>query len=224
MFHYEDMISLSRNIFDRYHWLNESEFADIAQSLHSIYETAEQVLDEFEKVTEIQNKAKQALADITKQYTEVTREVRPDSFKAVSEFVTAIDALKVLKGQIISLEDIKYIDTDALNQLQADVDEHLSGVSQATAAFLQQSTALEPYHKKLKELEELSAKTESVTELKTYIAELDKQSVELDLLNHTMLDLDIDDSRIRTQILEDISGVYALVNRAKAGIEIRQKA
>ncbi|WP_375278771.1 DNA repair ATPase, partial [Pseudoalteromonas marina] len=142
LFHYEDMISLSRNIFDRYHWLNESEFADIAQSLHSIFETAEQVLDEFEKVTEIQNKAKQALADITKQYTEVTREVRPDSFKAVSEFVTAIDALKVLKGQIISLEDIKYIDTDALNQLQADVDEHLSGVSQATAAFLQQSTAL----------------------------------------------------------------------------------
>ena len=224
LFHYEDMISLSRNIFDRYHWLNESEFADIAQSLHSIYETAEQVLDEFEKVTEIQNKAKQALADITKQYTEVTREVRPDSFKAVSEFVTAIDALKVLKGQIISLEDIKYIDTDALNQLQADVDEHLSGVSQATAAFLQQSTALEPYHKKLKELEELSAKSESVTELKTYVAELDKQSVELDLLNHTMLDLDIDDSRIRTQILEDISGVYALVNRAKAGIEIRQKS
>ena len=224
LFHYEDMISLSRNIFDRYHWLNESEFADIAQSLHSIFETAEQVLDEFEKVTEIQNKAKQALADITKQYTEVTREVRPDSFKAVSEFVTAIDALKVLKGQIISLEDIKYIDTDALNQLQADVDEHLSGVSQATAAFLQQSTALEPYHKKLKELEELSAKSESVTELKTYVAELDKQSVELDLLNHTMLDLDIDDSRIRTQILEDISGVYALVNRAKAGIEIRQKS
>lgn len=224
LFHYEDMISLSRNIFDRYHWLNENEFADIEQSLHSIYETAEQVLDEFEKVTEIQNKAKQALADITKQYTEVTREVRPDSFKAVSEFVTAIDALKVLKGQIISLEDIKYIDTDALNQLQADVDEHLSGVSQATAAFLQQSTALEPYHKKLKELEELSAKSESVTELKTYVAELDKQSVELDLLNHTMLDLDIDDSRIRTQILEDISGVYALVNRAKAGIEIRQKS
>ncbi|KTF11427.1 DNA repair ATPase [Pseudoalteromonas sp. 10-33] len=224
LFHYEDMISLSRNIFDRYHWLNESEFAEIAQSLHSIFETAEQVLDEFEKVTEIQNKAKQALADITKQYTEVTREVRSDSFKAVSEFVTAIDALKVLKGQIISLEDIKYIDTDALNQLQADVDEHLSGVSQATAAFLQQSTALEPYHKKLKELEELSRKSESVTELKTYVAELDKQSVELDLLNHTMLDLDIDDSRIRTQILEDISGVYALVNRAKAGIEIRQKS
>ncbi|MBL1383177.1 MAG: DNA repair ATPase [Colwellia sp.] len=224
LFHYEDMISLSRNIFDRYHWLNENEFADIAQNLHSIFETAEQVLDEFEKVTEIQNKAKQALADITKQYTEVTRKVRPDSFKAVSEFVTAIDALKVLKGQIISLEDIKYIDTDALNQLQADVDEYLSGVSQATAAFLQQSTALEPYHKKLKELEELSAKSESVTELKTYVAELDKQSVELDLLNHTMLDLDIDDSRIRTQILEDISGVYALVNRAKAGIEIRQKS
>ncbi|WP_249365867.1 DNA repair ATPase [Pseudoalteromonas sp. NEC-BIFX-2020_002] len=224
LFHYEDMIALSRNIFDRYHWLNEGEFTEIAQNLHSINETAEQVLDEFEKVTEIQNKAKQALVDINKQYTDVTRDIRPDSFKAAPQFVQGIDALKILKGQVISLEDIKYIDTDALNALQNQIDERLGEVSQATAAFLQQDSALAPYHEKLKELEELSSKSESVSELKTYIAQLDTQSVELDLLNHTMLDLDIDDSRVRTQILEDISAVYALVNRAKASIEIRQKS
>lgn len=224
LFHYEDLIALSRNIFDRYHWLNESEFAEIAQNLHSINETAEQVLDEFEKVTEIQNKAKQALVDINKQYTDVTREVRPDSFKVAPQFVQGIDALKMLKGQVISLEDIKYIDIAALNNLQREIDARLVEVSQATAAFLQQDSALAPYHEKLKELEELSSKSESVSELKTYIAQLDAQSVELDLLNHTMLDLDIDDSRVRTQILEDISAVYALVNRAKASIEIRQKS
>lgn len=224
LFHYEDLIALSRNIFDRYHWLNEGEFAEIAQNLHSINETAEQVLDEFEKVTEIQNKAKQALLDINKQYTDVTREVRPDSFKVAPQFVQGIDALKVLKGQVISLEDIKYIDIAALNNLQTEIDARLVEVSQATAAFLQQDSALAPYHEKLKELEQLSSKSESVSELKTYIAQLDAQSVELDLLNHTMLDLDIDDSRVRTQILEDISAVYALVNRAKASIEIRQKS
>ena len=224
LFHYEDLIALSRNIFDRYHWLNESEFSEIAQNLHSINETAEQVLDEFEKVTEIQNKAKQALVDINKQYTDVTREVRPDSFKTAPQFVQGIDALKVLKGQVISLEDIKYIDIAALHNLQTEIDEHLVAVSQATAAFLQQDSALAPYHDKLKQLEEQSSKSESVSELKTYIAQLDEQSVELDLLNHTMLDLDIDDSRVRTKILEDISAVYALVNRGKASIEIRQKS
>ncbi|MGO2129078.1 MAG: DNA repair ATPase [Pseudoalteromonas prydzensis] len=224
LFHYEDLIALSRNIFDRYHWLNEGEFAEIAQNLHSINETAEQVLDEFEKVTEIQNKAKQALLDINKQYTDVTREVRPDSFKTAPQFVQGIDALKMLKGQVISLEDIKYIDIAALHNLQTEIDARLVEVSQATAAFLQQDSALAPYHEKLNELEQLSSKSESVSELKTYIAQLDTQSVELDLLNHTMLDLDIDDSRVRTQILEDISAVYALVNRAKASIEIRQKS
>jgi hypothetical protein len=39
-----------------------------------------------------------------------------------------------------------------------------------------------------------------------------------------MLDLKIDDSRIRTQILEDISNIYGLVNRAKASIEIKRKS
>ncbi|MBE0362767.1 hypothetical protein PULV_a0329 [Pseudoalteromonas ulvae UL12] len=224
LFHYEDMIVLSRNIFDRYHWLNEGEFNELAHNLRSINETAEQVLDEFEKVTEIQNKAKQALVDINTQYTNVTRDIRPDSFKAASQFVQGIDGLKILKGQVISLEDIKYIDTEALKGLQNQIDERLDDLSQATAAFLQQDSALAPYHEKLKGLEELSSKSESVSELKTYIAQLDTQSVELDLLNHTMLDLDIDDSRVRTQILEDISAVYALVNRAKASIEIRQKS
>ncbi|WP_428614070.1 DNA repair ATPase [Pseudoalteromonas sp.] len=224
VYHYEDLIALSRNIFDRYHWLNETDFADIATSLHSIFETAEQVLDEFEKVTEIQNKAKQALVEINSQFTEVSREIRPDSFKLAPEFVQGIDALKVLKGQIISLEDVKYIDVEALSQLQQQTDEKLEQLSQATAEFLQKDTALEPYHKTLAELEALSNKSESVTELKSYVEQLDTQSSELDLLNHTMLDLDIADSRVRTQILEDISAVYALVNRAKASIEIRQKS
>ena len=222
--HYEAMIGLSRNLFDRYHWLSETTFSDIEQSLHHIFETSEQVLDEFEKVNEIQSKAKLALNDANTAFESLKSAIRPDSFKLASEFVDGLNQLKQQKGQLISLEELKFIDLSALEILNQQVDDITQTLSQATAVFLQQEKALTPYHTSLKEVEDFTKTCESVTELKQHIATLDELSNGLDLLNHTMLDLQIDDSRIRSQILEDISIVYGLVNRAKASIEIKRKS
>ncbi|MCF6455756.1 DNA repair ATPase [Pseudoalteromonas sp. MMG024] len=222
--HYEDLISLARAIFDRYHWLTKTEFEKLNSELHSVLETAEQVLDEFEKVTQIQSKAKEALDDINEQVQTALKGIRPDSFKLANQFVESLAILKQLSGKVISLEDVKYIDVNALSKLQQEITEQEGLLSNATAKFLQKDEALEPYHKQLKEISELGEKSEGVSELNDYLKQLDALAGELDLLNHTMLDLEIDDSRVRTQILEDISGVYALVNRAKASIEIRRKS
>ncbi len=222
--HYEAMIALSRNLFDRYHWLNESFFKAIETSLHSIFETSEQVLDEFEKVTEIQNKALTALSETQKEFEQLNSQIRPDSFKLASEFVSQLTNLKQLKGKLISLEELKYMDLQALKEITEQVEEKTLALSQATAKFLQQDSALAPYHNSLKDIETQTKSCTSVTELKQYIATLDELSDGLDLLNHTMLDLEIDDSRVRTKILEDISTVYGLVNRAKASVEIQRKS
>ncbi|KPV95204.1 ATPase involved in DNA repair [Pseudoalteromonas sp. P1-9] len=222
--HYEDLIALARAIFDRYHWLSKKEFEKLNSKLHNVLETAEQVLDEFEKITQIQNKAKEALNDIELQINNALKEIRPDSFKFANQFVASLATLKQLSGKVISLEDVKYIDIAALTQLQNNITAQETQLSNATASFLQKAEALAPYHKQLDEISELSEKSEGVTELNDFLGKLDALAAELDLLNHTMLDLEIDDSRVRTQILEDISSVYALVNRAKASIEIRRKS
>ncbi|TMP38406.1 DNA repair ATPase [Pseudoalteromonas rubra] len=224
VFHYEDLISHTRGILDRYHWLAEADFSTINSQLHDIFETSEQVLDEFEKVSQIQQSARQAEADIEQESHQVLREVRPDSFKLASEFVASLDALKLLKGKVISLEEVKYINLDVLSTIQSNIDEQTRILSHATATFLQQDKALAPYHEQLQEINEKSEQSDSVTELKGYLGSLETLGGELDLLNHTMLDLEIEDSRVRTQILEDVSGVYALVNRAKAAVEIRRKS
>ncbi|MEC4090768.1 DNA repair ATPase [Pseudoalteromonas rubra] len=224
VFHYEDLISHTRGILDRYHWLAEADFSTINTQLHDIFETSEQVLDEFEKVSQIQQSARQAEADIEQESHQVLREVRPDSFKQASEFVASLDALKLLKGKVISLEEVKYINLDVLSAIQSNIDEQTQVLSHATAAFLQQDKALAPYHEQLRDINEKSEQSDSVTELKGYLGSLETLGDELDLLNHTMLDLEIEDSRVRTQILEDVSAVYALVNRAKAAVEIRRKS
>ena len=220
--HYEALIAQARSVLDRYHWL--ADFEALTALIHEIFETSEQVLDEFEKVKQIQETALKSLADIKQTVVDTLRDIRPDSFKLTSEFVAGLDALKLLKGKIISLEEVKYIDLAGLKTELKTVDEKTALLSQATAQFLQQDKALAPYNNKLDELTAASEKSEAVTELNGFLAQLDTLSEELDLLNHTMLDLDIEDSRVRTQILEDVSGVYGLVNRAKASIEIRRKS
>ncbi len=222
--HYEDLIAGSRAIFDRYHWLNDDKFASINDTLHQVFEAAEQVLDEFEKVSEIQNRAKTALGEFEKNLREQVRQIRPDSFKLASEFVAAIDSLKQLTGRLISLEDVKFIDAERLSELRQEIDQHASDLNTATARFLQDEKALAPYKESLREFEQQTEKSNAVAELNQILDGLNKQSQELDLLNHTMLDLDIEDSRVRTQILEDISAIYGLVNRAKANAENKKKS
>ncbi|RZM85400.1 DNA repair protein [Pseudoalteromonas rubra] len=224
VFHYEDLISHTRGILDRYHWLAEADFSTINTQLHDIFETSEQVLDEFEKVSQIQQSARQAEADIEQESHQILREVRPDSFEQASEFVASLEALKLLKGKVISLEEVKYINLDVLSAIQGSIDEQTRILSYATANFLQQDKALAPYYAQLQEINTQSEQSDSVTELKGYLGALETLGGELDLLNHTMLDLEIEDSRVRTQILEDVSAVYALVNRAKAAVEIRRKS
>ena len=224
VFHYEDLIALTRSILDRYHWLAEADFADVTAKLHEIFETSEQVLDEFEKVSQIEADARRAETEIEQAMQDVLREVRPDSFKTAEQFVQSLESLKRLKGKVISLEEVKYINLDALSAMQQQVDEQTLSLSHKTAEFLQQDSALAPYYEQLDSLEQARAQTESVTELNGFLATLETLSAELDLLNHTMLDLDIDDSRIRTKILEDVSAIYGQVNRAKAALEIQKKS
>ena len=95
--HYEALIAQARSVLDRYHWL--ADFEALTALIHEIFETSEQVLDEFEKVKQIQETALKSLADIKQTVVDTLRDIRPDSFKLTSEFVAGLDALKLLKGK-----------------------------------------------------------------------------------------------------------------------------
>ena len=47
---FEALIAACARVFDHYHWLGEAELGDLRTPLAEVRATAEQVLDEFEKV------------------------------------------------------------------------------------------------------------------------------------------------------------------------------
>ncbi|MEO9495333.1 MAG: ATPase, partial [Vibrio splendidus] len=66
--------------------------------------------------------------------------------------------------------------------------------------------------------------SESITALKPVTSSIETLIEGLDLLNRTMLSIEIEDSRQRTRILEDISTVFSQINRVKASADLAAKS
>ncbi|MBO9490676.1 AAA family ATPase [Endozoicomonas sp. G2_1] len=150
-------------------------------------------------------------------------QVQPQNFESAAQYVESLQALTEFNGEIISAKELRYIDVEALELIEENLSTLTQTLSQATADFLQKEQALAPYYQQIDNLTEQVNQATSITELSPISDEIAHLVAGLELLNHIMLSLDIEDSRQRTKILEDISAVFGQVNRVKAEAELAKK-
>jgi len=222
--HFNDLVKESRQIFDKYHWLNDKDLTLLHDLIKQVATTSELVLDEFEKVTSIKENSDVVLLQAQKKLAALASQIQVSGFDNAKQFVDSLSELAQFKGELISHKDLRYIDVDAITAMESNLDTLTKDLSQATADFLQQDDALTPYQKTIAELESAIEKSESVTSLKPVRAAIAELVQGLELLNRTMLSLEIEDSRQRTRILEDISAVFSQINRVKATADLAAKS
>ncbi len=222
--HFNDLVKESRQLFDKYHWLNDEKLVSLNALLKQVVTTSELVLDEFEKVASIKENSDVIMAGAVKKLTELTKHIQISGFNTAKQFVDSLAELAQFKGELISHKELRYVDVDEIEAMEVSLDELTKDLSQATADFLQQDEALTPYQKTISELETSVEASQSITALKPIRASIEELVQGLELLNRTMLSLEIEDSRQRTRILEDISGVFSQINRVKASADIAAKS
>jgi MoxR-like ATPase len=222
--HFNDLVKESRQIFDKYHWLNDEKLASLNELLKQVVVTSELVLDEFEKVTSIKANSDVIMLGARNKLTELTKQIQISGFDTAKQFVDNLSELAQFKGELISHKELRYVDVDEIEAMELNLDALTKELSQATADFLQQDEALTPYQKTISELEALIEASESITALKPIRIDIEELAQGLELLNNTMLSLEIEDSRQRTRILEDISSVFSQINRVKANADIAAKS
>jgi hypothetical protein len=220
---YEDLIASCTRAADAYHWLGHEEVGDLLGTLHQVRDTAELVVDEFEKVMSIQAAATTALAEAETQQSELFSDIRPDLWQTVDHFVDAMAKLRHQRGHLITLKDMRYIDASRIGELEQQVAEKFEELSGQAVQFLLGEDALKPYYDHHAELAEKIEAFTQTHETPPLFEELDGMSTGLDLLTEVVGGLEIDDPQARTRILEDISEVFALTNRARATLEARKK-
>ena len=220
---YEELADNTSRLFDSYYWLSEPELSEVASSIKEVTATAELVIDEFAKVQSIQKQTQTALADADTQQSEILRQIRVTSFESASDYVDQLSALRRQKGRLVSLEDLRYLDADKLQALQTQLEEAESELAEKTVLFLSGEEALSSYEGILVDVSERLNTAETNAELKPVLEKIDETAQGLDLLTELLGTLDVADATVRTQIIDDISTIYASLNQSKAKLNHKRK-
>ena len=213
---YEELISSCQRILDNYYWLDSAETGNIETAIKAVAETAELVLDEFEKVAAIQNQTAKALREAEDLQRSLLKEVRIENWNTPEQYVKALTQLRKQRGHLLTLKDLRYIDLSRVEALDQELEKEQNHISKKTAQFLAKESALAAYHGKIAEYQNQIGKVTTMAELQPVIASSGAMGEGLDLLTEMLSTLKIDDATQRTQILESISQVYAKLNQVKA--------
>jgi len=221
---YEDLIAAAGRMVDDYHWLGHEEAGDLLGSIKEIQGSAELVLGEFEKVQALRQQANKALAEAEAQQEQLIASLRPDHWKEVGDFVGALAELRGQRGHLITLRDLRYVDLARIDELEAETVERFDWLSQLTVEFLLQEDALAPYFAAVEQHEAAIEQVEKRVDVEPIDQALTELGDGLDLLNEVLAALKIEDATQRTRIIENISEVYALLNRTKATLDLKRKS
>jgi hypothetical protein len=220
---YEDLIGECTRVLDTYSWLRDAEAFDLATTIGEVRATGELVIDEFEKVTAIKIASAAALKKAEEKQRQILGEARPDSFRTIDPFLEAMKGLRTQRGQLISLQEERYIDTAKLKLLEKECVTAFDELTRKAGAFLQGEGALRPYIDKHDEIVTLGNQIKQALEAKPLLEELERVQSGLQLLTEVTGQLKIDDASARTRLLEDIADVIAQLNRARAVLDGRRK-
>ncbi|MEM6296530.1 MAG: DNA repair ATPase, partial [Myxococcota bacterium] len=220
---YEDLIANLTRTIDAYYWLSEEAAFELKGVLVEIKGTAELIVDEFEKVVAIKKQAAEAIAAAQEGQEKLVRDLRPESWTRVDQYMDALTQLRTQRGHLITLKEMRYIDTPRIDELEAEVVEHFDRLSKDTVGFLLKEDSLAPLTTELDRLLERLQGVEKTNEFEPINEELDRVSDGLNVLSDVSANLQVDDPTARTRILEQISEVFAHQNRVRAMLAGRRK-
>ncbi len=221
---YESIIRAAERMLDQHYWLGSDEVDDIAATLQKVIKTASLVIEEFEKVREMKHKAQQALEDAEERQSELFGEVRfSDTWKTIEKYVEGLDGLRAQRGRLITLRDMKYMDTARIDELEEAVVEQTDRLSKSTVSFLLGEGSLSDYREAIQRVIDGVEEIETTPQAEETRERLDAIGEGLNLLTEVISGLKIEDPKARTQILENIGEVLGQQNRARAMLEARSR-
>ena len=140
---YERLIDTTRVMFERHLWINSPQLASMNDVLRGVVATGDAVIDEYEKVESIRQASGRAMSEVSTQHTALLKRVRTSDWDSIDDYVSALEELGKVRGQLMSTRELRYVDTDAIDAMTTSVNETQAEVSQRTAGFIATDAALQ---------------------------------------------------------------------------------
>ncbi|CAA0107501.1 Uncharacterised protein [BD1-7 clade bacterium] len=220
---YELLNSQARKLFDAHYWLDSEQTNQLSTVIGKITDTAELVIDEFEKVESIRRQSAEAMQQAQSTQADIIRSIQPDNWESPEEYVKALAAIRKHRGHLATARDYRYIDLESIETLDNTLVTQEADLSQKTVEFLSQDAAFIAYESRISELDAHIKQAGTIVELTPPLEAMDTAAEGLDLLSELMATLKVDDANLRTGIIDAISTIYAKLNQSRAAARIRQK-
>ena len=220
---YEALVGACVRAADSYHWLGDTELGDLGSPLEDVQVTAEQVLAEFETVRTLTARAADALDDATGRLTGIVRRLRGEAPRDAAGWVAGLTKLRRAQGHLLTLKEMRYADTERIDESAAGAEAELGAFGQRAVGFLAGEDAFAGHHEVIGELIAAAGELATVAESAPVAARLDELTDGLRTVTEVIAGLDIGDATVRTSILERVAEVLGGVNRARATLDARRR-
>lgn len=213
---YEDIHKRAKDIVDSYFWLKDDNTFNLAAPLIQIGNIANTAIDEFAKVQAQRKHAKNNLLAMQKRVDQLVIDIKGATITALDQLVKLLAATRSTQGAVIDLQNIRYIDNEAVNVLKETLAQYNSSLSQDTVQFLLKDEALSPYEARVAELKKSAGGVTKVIDAQPVEQNIKEISTGLEMLIDILNSLKIEDTTQTTRIVEKISLIFASLNEVKA--------
>ncbi len=219
---YADLVASAGRFVDSHHWSADPEANDLAGPARDIRVVAEQVIDEFERMLAVKGAASSALNEAEASVGRTLEDLRLSPPRTTEAFIDALALVRTEIGHLHTVRDRREIDIARVDELIESSDQAYDSLAQRAAAHLASDGAFAPYHDRLGSLGDQTPSLDSSVAANALLEEVDAVAASMDVVAGTVSDLVVDDPRVRTSVLEQVSGVLAELNRVRAGADRRR--
>ncbi|MEN4761244.1 DNA repair ATPase [Chryseobacterium sp. C39-AII1] len=220
---YDDIVKLSTTILDAYYFLGEEEIQHLDQPLKEIRQIAHSAINEYEKVVEQKKNTTEAIEKIKLACEKTLDDTKRIHYSELTEYIDMLSQIRALRGEITSARELKYADTEILDGLEKSLSERSEELSNACVTFLLQENSLLPYQQRAETITEQIIHLEKAIDAKAIEEEINNLSAQLELLVDIVNNLKIEDTSQSTQIIENISLIFARLNQERLELSKRKR-
>ncbi|MZD03790.1 DNA repair ATPase [Streptomyces sp. SID5785] len=220
---YEALVAACARAADQYHWLGDTDAGALGEPLDALRATAEQVVTEYETVRGLTRQAAERLAECADRITGLVRRIRGEAPRTAPEWVERITELRRAQGQLLTVKEMRYADTERIDALAAQLTEDIAAAGQRAVTFLARPDAFAAHHEQIADLARRAEELETVAESGALRDELHETGEQLQTVTEAVTGLDVADATVRATVLERIAEALAGVNRTRATLDVRRR-
>lgn len=220
---YLDLTKRTGDILDSYYWLDRDETHQLDDPLKEIRESAQGAIEEFEKVTRVRKHTQSEMQRVKTSAEDLSKEIGRSIYEHIDNFVVHLAALRKMRGEVISLKELRYVDGELVTRLEEQLTAESERLSRNCVSFLLREDALKPYQEKVavvqKEIEGVETAAQGA-EVEEHIEEV---AGELEMLIEIVSNLKIEDATQTTRIIDHISNIYSDLNQVRAALRRKKR-